>query len=495
MAKTQSKQESIVFDNFHGYMPGVKAAVTISNSQDIFETRANQKVEVEAEGKTKGRSVVPWGADNKLPQVIMEKVYKSPILTSGMLFNIEMGYGDGILPCFIDYDEKGNKIILPFKLLGAKLKADIANAQGSEQAPLKKRLRLWETTMEEVNTFMEDNDIDGWLLEAVTDLNWFYNVFPELVSNLDSGDKRKIVSLVHREAVFSRWEEMDPKTGIIEKHYYSTKWTEVQDLNKENIFVTPVLNYRSPLQDLKKRFVDASEKKVDERENRWIVPINFPTPGRTYYQKPYWYSLIESGWYDFAIAIPEAKKYIMTNKMLIQYHIELSEEYFPMIFKAEGIMDDKTKQKARVKKEFDDINSFLSGQKNNGKSVISYTRYVNGTPLPTMKISSVDSPIKGGEYIDDSEEVSNILSYGIGVHPSIIGSSPGKNGSINGTEARELFIIKQALTKPIRDRLLRPLYIIKAINNWDPELKWVIPNVTLTTLDKDPTGQKKTATA
>jgi hypothetical protein len=487
-------KEPIVFDNNFGYLPGVQAAITISRSQDIFETSSTQKVEVKAKNQTEGRKVVPWGADNKLPQTIMEKVYKTPMLTSGMLFNIEMGYGDGILPMYIDYDAKGNKIILPFKLLGRKLKDEITAAQQNEQAPLKKRYKVWENTYEEVTRFFEDNDIDGWLLEALTDLNWFYNVFVEIVSNLESGDKRKIVELVHKEAIFSRWEEMDPKTGIIEKHYYSTKWAEPQEL-ENNVFCTPSLNQFNPLKDLKKRWEDQKGEAIDQRENRWIVPVNFPTPGRTYYQKPYWYSLIESGWYDFALAVPEAKKYIMSNMMLLQYHIELSDEYFPIIFKTEGIANDKVKQKARVKQEFDNINAFLSGTSNHGKSVISYTKFIGDKPLPTMKISNIQSQLKGGEFNDDVEEVSNIMSYGIGVHPSTIGSAPGKNGQINGTEARELFILKQALTKPIRDRILRPLYVIKGINGWDPELRFIIPNITLTTLDKDPTGQKKTATA
>ena len=73
-------------------------------------------------------------------------------------------------------------------------------------------------------------------------------------------------------------------------------------------------------------------------------------------------------------------------------------------------------------------------------------------------LSSISNEFKGGEYIDDLEEVSNILCYGMGQHPSLIGAAPGKNKSINGTEARELFIIKQAMLKPIRDRILLPLF-------------------------------------
>ena len=83
-----------------------------------------------------------------------------------------------------------------------------------------------------------------------------------------------------------------------------------------------------------------------------------------------------------------------------------------------------------------------------------------------------------------------VVSYAQGVHVSLIGASPGKGKSINGTEARELFIIKQALLKPIRDRLLMPLYIVKAINGWPDDIYFTIPNLELTTLDKGTGSQK-----
>ena len=69
------------------------------------------------------------------------------------------------------------------------------------------------------------------------------------------------------------------------------------------------------------------------------------------------------------------------------------------------------------------------------------------------------------EYLEDSSEVTNVICYAMEIQPSLIGAN-SKNGSINGTEARELFIIKQAMMKPIRDLLVLPLYIVKEINKW-----------------------------
>ena len=105
-----------------------------------------------------------------------------------------------------------------------------------------------------------------------------------------------------------------------------------------------------------------------------------------------------------------------------------------------------------------------------------------------IKIETIRNEMKGGEYIEDSEEVSNIIDYGMMVHPSLVGASPGKNKSINGTAARALVIIKQALLKPFRDRILKPFYLVRAINRWPDDLHFVIPNLELTTLDKSKTG-------
>lgn len=176
--------------------------------------------------------------------------------------------------------------------------------------------------------------------------------------------------------------------------------------------------------------------------------------------------------------------------MTLKYHIEFRDDYFEYIFDREGITEEKAKRE-RITTEFTNLNNFLSDAKNSGKSVISFfDKSDQGELSSRMKIKTLENPLRGGEYIQDSEEASNILCYAMGVHPSIIGAAPGKNKAINGTEARELFIIKQALMQPFRDRILRPLYVIKALNNWPKEVHFAIPNLQLTTLDRGKGSEK-----
>ena len=211
-----------------------------------------------------GYQISPWGESNDMPQLIIEKAEKSEIVQSNLLFNIESGYGQGIKPM--------RRIVEGKKVIGYE--------------------EIWEG---DVVDFFSQNDINGFFLEQLSDLHFFYNVFPEIIL---SGDKRKIVSLRSKEAAFSRWGVMGPKKGVINKHYYSAKWNDGP--RKENIAVSDVLDSYNPQLDLTSRLSTGSYSQL-----RFIVPVNFPTPGKLYYQKPYWWSIFLSGWYDFLMMVPE----------------------------------------------------------------------------------------------------------------------------------------------------------------------------------------------
>jgi hypothetical protein len=460
----EKKLKPIVLPNATAFLPGVQAAVVFKNSRDIFSAPDAEPISVNFKEHPKLRRVVPWGEDNDLPQLIITKAEKSPDLSTGLLFNVQVGYGDGIIACKYEIDEKGKKTVIP----------------------------VYDN--QEINDFFEYNDINGYLLEQLTDINYFYNVFPEIILNQESPESRKVVELNSKEAAFSRWEEMNPETGIIENHLYNAKW-EGGAPKEEETTVTQALNAKRPIPDILQRIGREPRddaKTIDDQVFRYIVPVSFNTPGRTYYQKPYWYSIIESGWYDFATYIPDFKKYLIKNGMTLRHIIYLADDYFDRIFSDEGITD-KAKQKARIKTEYDNINTFLTGLENTGKSVISY--YKPGIGLDSGKktyrfeIQTIENKFSGGEYLKDSGEVSNMMGYALGVHHSLIGSTPGgSSASFSGSDKRELFIIKQALIKPIRDRILRPLYLIKKVNKWPEDIYFTIPNIELTTLDKEKTG-------
>jgi hypothetical protein len=431
------------------YLPGTKAAITIGKPSALLADPDKDPTAFTKDNK-EYLGAAWWGEKNDLPNKILEKLSTAPVALAGVGFNISMAYGDGVV--YGRYVKDGNKRVF--------VEAD---------------------DVQEINDFFERNDIQNYLLEQCNDLTWFYNMFPEVI--LDK-NLSKIATLAHKEAVFSRWEVQNPKTARIEHHFYSAKWGKEAQPDEKDIIVTPVLNPHDVVGDLQERA--ELQKKAVKPQYRYIIPLNIPTPGRNYYQKPYWYSIIESGWLDYARKIPEFKNALLDNAMVIKYHIELSTDYFETIFKQEGI-NDAEKKVARMKKEYEDLNKFLSKTDNTGRSVISFIRHDNqGKELRRMKITVIENSkaAGSGQYIEDSEEVSNIILFSMGVHPSLIGAVPGKGKNISGSEARELFIIKQAMMKPLRDRLLRPFYIIKKFNKWPEDIHFRIPNLVLLTLDQ-----------
>ena len=117
----------------------------------------------------------------------------------------------------------------------------------------------------------------------------------------------------------------------------------------------------------------------------------------------------------------------------------------------------------------------------------------NAVEQKWIEIEPVQNDLKGGEYIDDTESTANIICYAMGVHSALIGATPGKNSnSLGGSNARELYMIQQALMKPIVDRCMRSLKIIKQYNKWDKDIYITIPEYIFTTLDQEKSGKKET---
>ena len=178
--------------------------------------------------------------------------------------------------------------------------------------------------------------------------------------------------------------------------------------------------------------------------------------------------------------------------MALRYIIYIREEYWAKAYKENNIT--KVEDMVAFKTKFlTELNDFLAGEDNAGKGFVSNFKYdkVKGHEEKDIIIQSLENKqLMGGEYIEDSEEVSNTICYAMGVHPSIIGASPGKGKSINGTEARELYIIEQAMMKKYQDLTLQPLYVAKRMNNWPVDIYFEVCNCQLTTLDKG-TGATK----
>lgn len=422
----------------------------IDSGVTVFEENADLKPKtLPGEKNKKYRGYVPWGDENLRPNEIIELQRKDEVLSSNLFFNILAGYGSGIT---------------------------YKNPEGKK------------VTDQEILDFFKFNRSTKYLLEQMTDMKHFFFTVSVIILN---GEGSKIVRLVHKEAMYCRFETCND-AGVIE-HVFFGDWEKSGNDKFEAIELLDPLN---PLGDLMVRMgklPDADGKMQTATDIRKFAILNkIPTPGNSYYPFPYHWSIFNSGWFDIKQMIPTGKKAKFKNGLIINYQVEVNNAYWKMLFEAEKITDPKLQQE-RVTKEKENIKSFLLGIENSGKVWFSGF-YVDlaGKEQKMVRIEKINKEKEGGDWIEDTEEASNMECYAQGVHPSLIGATPGKTkGSFSGSDKRELFTMKQALEKAIRDIILEPYYVIKEFNQWDIDFE--IPFVMLTTLDKKADAKEVTS--
>lgn len=431
-------------------IPEAKAILMMDSGVDFRLDYDNDPITV---GKYK---IAPWGHDNLLPNHLLKKIASNDIVSANVRFNRDVCYG-----------------------LGPKLIRVLATNKG--------KITDWEEVTDGPEyEFFERNDIPMYMQQELTDMVIFYNTFPELAYAKDSS---KIHSIRHRESAFSRWGMMDAR-GSINFHYYSSEWAK--NPTKDNVVCTRVLDEFNAVQELK---MYSSDKR------RLIFPAYMPSPGRPYYSRPEWHSIFSSGWYDHSCMVPQLKKAILKNQLGIKYIIYISPEYFRDIFRKEGVDENNREAVKKIldreKKAFVD---FLTGEDNANKTLLATKQILPSASGSTVEskwieITPVKNDLKGGEYIDDTESTANIICYAMGVHSALIGATPGKNSNtLGGSNARELYLIKQAMMKPIVDRCMRPLRVIKEYNGWDKNIMITMPEYIFTTLDQNKSGKEESTT-
>ena len=384
--------------------------------------------------------VAPWGIQNLLPQNVMGMIEHVEIIGTNSDFNARVCYGNG---------------------------PKVARTEGKEY-----------------DWFLENN-VPQLALEILTDLSYFHNAFPLFVFDKNfTGIKR----MLHREAMFSRWglDDADQIKWLL----YSSKWDKSPGSIPDNADIEKsfVIDEFAAVKDIQTQLKAKAYKRV-------CMALYLPSPGRPYYSYPNWYSIFRSGWYDQIRNIPELKSAILEHNLGIRHIIYVSDKYFAYREKQEGISpDDIEKRKEFKKKVVKELNDWACGAENQGKSMTVLKEMTgNGnTEEKYITVETIQDTIKEGEFIADYETVANIISYAMGVHPSLIGAVPGKNSnSLSGSNIREIYLMKQAQMRPYIDLALRPFSIVKQVNGWDKDIAVVMPEYIFTTLDQNKSGKQE----
>lgn len=433
------------------------AVVILDNdSMDIFDEKDLEPITVLE------YSVAPWGVDNDLPQQVMAKIDAAEIVGTNANFNWKVAYGQGPKLVEVIRDPETNRVKSFKEVL--------------EGEPYDWYMR---------------NNIPLVLMEILTDLSYFGNAFPVLIAGdkQPNGGRNGIKGIVHREAMFSRW-GLDKKK-LINRHLYCAKWDE--NPTKDEIQDSYVVDEYNAVADIQKRLLIGKDRRL-------CFPIYITSPGRPYYSYPNWWSIFRSGWYDQLTSIPSLKKAILKHNLGVRHIIYIADEYFKEKEELEKIPE---KDHRSRKELYEDVVKQLCeqvvGEKNAGKAFVAKTKMVptssgGATYEKLLTVDTIKNDIAGGEYLTDYETGANIISYAMDVHPSLIGATPGKNSnSLSGSNIREIFIMKQSLSKPLAYLALQWWPVVRQINGWDKNLEIVIQDSLFTTLDNSKTGEVKTA--
>lgn len=500
-------------------------------------------VEMPVNGGSEGLGYMSWGPSDNLPNNIALLVSMLPYTAVGVKFNTDVVAGLGPKPKYrysrysngtvetesIDYGAAGTFIEgLIFEKRKALLELfgnDTLLPPGGKEAvkamtdrleteikSLEEDLKKWKETFKEVGEFMKESNLDLIMTELAGDISHMGICFPSLQLDRQAGNRNdsmwnpKVIALNYQPCTICRLERMDPKNHI-NYVYVSNRWYDsmVSNTGKDfHIAAIPALDPHSPLRSLEEKVRDVrirayngktgqDGKTQSSRPTHFILPCYYPSMGRPYYPEPAWFSILRGDVYKYTSTIIENRSIAKENSNSAGKIIYIHTEYMAQLYLQNNINKLEDKEKLRDKM-WEEINQFLKDRQNNGQTIISFT-FIGSDGKEHDAWRIVDVPISSKTEADanktELEELSNIIFLALGIHSVLIGNSIGASSS-GGTQQREMYELKKLLSVPTQRLLLKPLYVVRDFNKWDPHLEWEIGQMTLTTLDRNKNGMEET---
>lgn len=389
---------------------------------------------------------VPWGGDNMLPYHVQTMIGKNMVTSQCQQFNTLTCYGQGMQ--FVER-QTGKRTADPT-----------------------------------IRGFCLRNALHRQFWEQATDMKYYFFSVLSITLSRDAGS---IVQLRHVDACHCRFSPRNAK-GCSE-YVIVANWRKGTPRRAR---VLPLLDETDPLGDLMVRLgrepdpgTGRTAKPAADRS--FAIVCKVPTIGHQIYPVPYYYSIFMDAWYDIYRLIGTGKRYMIKNTAAPRWQVEIHKNYWNNVCNEEGITDPE-KRKQRIKLERENITAFCTKPENAGKAwITSYDTVLEGKETRMVRIYALGADKKeGGDWSEDMGEASNSLCFAMGVHPNMVGATPGKSQMNNsGSDKRELFNLKQAIEKPWHDVMSVPYHVMMHFNGWDEQFDITIPMIEMTTLDKN----------
>ena len=496
---------------------------------------------------TPGLGFMEWGLGNRLPNLVYLLSKMSPFPAAGVDFVKKILVGRGPSPKYhytqyvggniteksISYASAGTLLRGQIADLKAKEKqmsesesqtsrsvnqssesnnqlSQLANNSESEDSEemksLKAALKEWKRTHEEMQAFVDNNDLHKTYLDMAGDMSLMSQCFCELQLNQRQLDENgrpvptsqwnpKIVGIKPRSVFTTRLERMDSQYRI-NYAYLSNQWldsTQTLTESDRRIAAVPYLAADTAVADLNRHVREARQQRVSRknRPTRFIMsPRDFGGP---YYADAMWHSIFAGSIFEYAFTIIDDRLTRKRNSNIIGRVIYIHQEYLKQLYTQQG--ENKSKTMAQIQQEvFTDINRWLSNPDNAGQALISAVfTGLDGKEHKAWEIVEIETKANSQAQAEKTElqEISSIIFFAMGLDSKLIGNTPGDATSSGGTDLRERFLVKQIQFAPLQQLMLRPLEVISKFNGWDPHLVWQIDREVLTTLDNSKTGVTK----
>lgn len=499
----------------------------------VFASSGGENKAVPQGVGTPGLGFMEWGLGNRLPNLVYLLSKMSPFTAAGIEFVKKILVGRGPAPKYHYVQYVGGNItekFIPFMVAGVLLRGQIADLKvkedkmsqsgnqlselnnqflqsksedSEEMKSLKAALAEWERTNNELQAFIDSNDLHKTYLDMAGDMALMSQCFCELQLNqrqLDADGhpvptsrwEPKVIGLKSRSVFTTRLERKDNQYRI-NYAYVSNQWLDsTQTLEEQDIRIAavPFLPSDSAVKDLESRVREARQQRVSRknRPTRFIMsPRDFGGP---YYADALWHSIFAGSIFEYAFTIVDDRLTRKRNSNIIGRVIYIHQEYLKQLYTQQG--ENKSKTIAQIQQEvFSDINTWLSNPDNAGQALISAVfTGLDGKEYKAWEIVEIESKANSQAQAEKTElqEISSIIFFAMGLDSKLIGNTPGDATSSGGTDLRERFLVKQIQFAPLQQLMLRPLEVITRVNKWDSHLVWQIDREVLTTLDNSKTG-------
>jgi hypothetical protein len=237
-----------------------------------------------------------------------------------------------------------------------------------------------------------------------------------------------------------------------------------------------------------------------KKKKAWLVPSYSYTSGRKYYHEHAWHAALKSGVVDISVAFPKLKKAMLQNSMTIKYHVRIDEQYWTDTYgKAEweGMAPEERKAKRTAK--YQEIDNMLTGVNNAFKNLFSPKIFLarDGKEQQFLTIEKIETdPGKNAAFWEDIMATTAQIIGAWGLNAAQIGTvlsdtkSRGGGSDIRESDTSfksQLFVHRKTILDPLENAMR-----FNKLLAHNQEL--VIRDTTLTTLDKNPTGQNNIIT-